>query len=424
MISTRRGPLAALVVLVTLPAWAFEAQAAGYDTPILYSARHMGMGGTAIAYVDDPSAIFHNPAGLGRIGTASLLADISLLVGNINAAPSVDGETVESDLAVSPAFLVGGAYRITDWLVAGFSVYPVAAAGASYEYEVGSDTIIDQTTLRFFEFSPAVAVTLPYGFHLGFGYRISLVQFERVKGVPDDPGLFNIEMSGLNFEGFRLGLQWQPVPEIGVGFTYRFKTRNEVEADSGKLITDVNKTKTEFILPSQVGVGIRGDYANVGVSFDLQYTFNSQVQQQQFIGELPVTDATTSLPAPLVVDNVAAWRDNFTLRLGAEYKFDVSCLGWGDHIAARIGYVYDGQVGNKAYPSAFGTPPIATQTGTAGVGFDAGPWEVNLAYAYRFGATHITPEDKGPLTCLACSKSGYYDITLHGVYVDFSYDFE
>ena len=39
-------------------------RAGGYDTPILFSAQHMAMGGAAIAYVDDPSAMFHNPAGL------------------------------------------------------------------------------------------------------------------------------------------------------------------------------------------------------------------------------------------------------------------------------------------------------------------------------------------------------------------------
>ena len=34
---------------VILAASASPALAAGYDTPILYTARHMGMGGTAIA---------------------------------------------------------------------------------------------------------------------------------------------------------------------------------------------------------------------------------------------------------------------------------------------------------------------------------------------------------------------------------------
>ena len=49
-------------------------QAAGYDTPMLYSARHMGMGGAAIGSVDDPSALFHNPAGLARVRGGAVMA--------------------------------------------------------------------------------------------------------------------------------------------------------------------------------------------------------------------------------------------------------------------------------------------------------------------------------------------------------------
>src|SRR5262245_66685499 len=61
--------------------------AGGYDTPILYSARHQGMGGTAIGYVDDASSIFHNPAGLARINSLNLLAGVDLLFGKITTSP-------------------------------------------------------------------------------------------------------------------------------------------------------------------------------------------------------------------------------------------------------------------------------------------------------------------------------------------------
>ena len=55
-----------------------KAFAGGYDTPMLYTARHMGMGGAAQAYVDDPSAMFHNPAGLMGTDRLSITADFSL----------------------------------------------------------------------------------------------------------------------------------------------------------------------------------------------------------------------------------------------------------------------------------------------------------------------------------------------------------
>ena len=46
--NVQRSLLALVAALCTMPALA---SAAGYDTPMLYTARHMGMGGTAIGYV-------------------------------------------------------------------------------------------------------------------------------------------------------------------------------------------------------------------------------------------------------------------------------------------------------------------------------------------------------------------------------------
>ena len=50
------------------------AVAGGYDTPMLYAGEHMGLGGAAVAGVDDPSALFHNPAGLAQVRRQSPLS--------------------------------------------------------------------------------------------------------------------------------------------------------------------------------------------------------------------------------------------------------------------------------------------------------------------------------------------------------------
>src|SRR5262245_63009293 len=86
---------AAVALAVTLVAPL--ARAAGYDTPILYTARHQGMGGTAIAYVDDPSATFHNPAGLAGVKGLAAIGDLSLILGKVRASPDDDNLSIESD---------------------------------------------------------------------------------------------------------------------------------------------------------------------------------------------------------------------------------------------------------------------------------------------------------------------------------------
>ena len=114
------------------------ARAGGYDTPILYSARHMGMGGTAIGYVNDPSAMFHNPAGLGGVRGLELMANLSPLTGSITSSPGSGPDTMAGPdgtfparttaPAISPLFLLGAAYRLAEPVTFGLGFYPVAAA--------------------------------------------------------------------------------------------------------------------------------------------------------------------------------------------------------------------------------------------------------------------------------------------------------
>src|SRR5689334_16096925 len=119
-----RAALAASVVIVT-PA----VHAAGYDTPILYSARHQGMGGTAIGYVDDPSATFHNPAGLSGVKGLSLLLDLSLILGEVEASPDRGATSITSEPVLAPFFLAAAAARVHDWVTIGVGFFPVASGG-------------------------------------------------------------------------------------------------------------------------------------------------------------------------------------------------------------------------------------------------------------------------------------------------------
>src|SRR3954468_19184582 len=97
---------AALGVLAALGAAlaAGPAHAAGFDTPILYTARHQAMGGTAIASVDDASAGFHNPAGLQGIRGYGFIGDFSLILGKVRATPDASAGNLESNTVKAPFF--------------------------------------------------------------------------------------------------------------------------------------------------------------------------------------------------------------------------------------------------------------------------------------------------------------------------------
>lgn len=234
-------------LLATSSVWA-----GGYDTPMLYTARHVGMGGAAVSYVNDPSALFHNPAGLARVKKLSLMADFTFLLAGIKSAPDATTGALDSDTIKAPFFLIGGAYRVTDFLVLGLGVYPVASASASYSY---GTTTENSTTLVFLETALGAAVNIDAAnLTIGASYRITYVSLSRKQAFDNGSELLNFDMKGWNFAGFRLGVQWAPLPKyLTFGFSYRHQTTTEVTADEvTALALKITNGSTEFTLPSRL----------------------------------------------------------------------------------------------------------------------------------------------------------------------------
>lgn len=399
------------------------AHAGGYDTPMLYSARHMGKGGTAIGYVEDPSALFHNPAGLGKIERGEVLADFSLLVGGIHSSPNdFNAKDIDSQTTVAPFFLVGGAYRVHPMLTLGLGVFPIASAGATYKY--GSGNYQDSTELLFLETTPAIAFNPSKTLRFGLGYRMTYVNLSRYQGDPDlssTPASIDFKVSGWNFTGLRAGVQWTALPWLELGAVFRSTVNTKVTNSDGIALgmkyTDIS---THFKLPAKLGFGTRVDFDSfrvpASVAVDFEYAFNSQNKGDALEGT-SADGSTTSVP------NVFQWRNSQTYRVGLEYRVLHDAVANVDRVPLRVGYVYDTQVANAKYPTAFGTPPGPTQVITAGTGYNGGKWQANVAYAYRFGHGAVTNPDTS--ACAFCSAAGNddYRIHLNGIYVDASYKF-
>ena len=399
------------------------AHAGGYDTPMLYTARHMGMGGTAIGYVGDPSSLFHNPAGLGRIDHGEVLGDVSLLVGGIHASPSAIGTDVDSQTTVAPFFLLGAGYRVHKMITLGVAVYPIASAGATFKY--GAGNFEDRTTLLFLEASPGIAFNPLPNLRFGVGYRITYVHLDRYQGDPDPGGMVNhdFKVSGQNFTGFRVGAQYDPLPWWHFGAVFRNTVNTKVTNTHGiALATDYTDISTHFKLPAKLGFGTRVDFDAFGIpastAVDFEYDFNSLNKGDPLEG----TPAPGSGGVPSVA-NLFEWKDSQTLRLGVEYRILRDRHTHVDRVPLRVGYVYDTRTANPRYPTAFGTPPGPTQIFTVGTGYNAGIWQANIAYAYRFGHGAVTnPDTKN---CAFCSEAGKddYSIHLNGIYLDGSFKF-
>jgi len=410
--SLARG--AALGIL-GLGALSTEARAAGFDTPILYTARHQAMGGTAIGYVNDPSAGFHNPAGLQGVQRFDVIGDFSLILGKVRGSPEEGRNVSSKTTVVAPFFLLGGAFRVSEYLTLGLAGFPVASGGAEYKYRLSGKDIVDKTEIVFFEATPMLSLNvpkdrlLPGELAFGAGYRVSYVTFDREKGDARDPRVLNLKLSGVNATGFRLGAQYRPIDALKLGVVFRNKVTVTTKTDSSTVFRqDATDGELDFTLPAKLGFGTRVDLGRFGFGHDVEWAFQSQNRRPALKGRLSGT--------PVEVPNVFDWQNGVTFRTGLEYR-----LGNGPTVPLRIGYIYDATVTNQSYPSAFGTPPAPTRTVTAGAGFVAAHWQVNVAVSRRFGEAYIADAELGK-GCNFCSFGGQYAITMTGLYIDASVD--
>lgn len=405
--------------LVPALLYANPSAAAGWDTPIVHTARHQAMGGTAIGYVDDPSASFHNPAGYSGVTGLELLGSFSLLLGNLTASPGdyPEATNVKSNLVVAPFPLASAAYRVHEWITLGVGAYPVASGAADYRYPTSTTGEFDDSLRALFiEVSPGISLNIPESvvpgkLAFGFGYRATSVTFDRSKTTSTGTTQFDLGLSGWDFAGFRVGVQYSPLPGLRFGAVLRNKIEVTAKADEGTGFVPLTDVELDFVLPFKFGVGARYDFKRFGIAVDYEYAMQSQNDIVELSGKVAGSDVVTSLP------NHFMWQDGHTVRLGFEYRAPLGTF----EIPLRAGYVFDGQVGNKNYPTAFGTPPAPTNSFSVGSGVKSETWELNLACAYRLGGTTVESVAE---ECLFCGGPGDYSIALLGIYLDASVEFD
>ena len=158
---------------------------------------------------------------------------------------------------------------------------------------------------------------------------------------------------------------------------------------------------------------------------DVEYELFSQVTQTTTKIDISEFEMNEDLKTAIAPDGyfpfVAAfyYKDALNVRTGLEYRVD-------DNWAVIGGYTWLQASGNRKYPTAFGAPPSDNHIGAIGGRYDAGEWEINFAYTYRYANTFVEEDEvatKDDPVCNTCTYEGDHTLALHGAHIDFSYNF-
>lgn len=305
-------------------------------------ARASAMGGALVVASDDPSALFYNPAALGRCEGRQLAGGLTLIQprtefsghGEAGPAPGAAYGTSESLVANDfylPQLFVAWPLSPAATLGLGFTTPYGLAVEWDEPREFGGREIATFTDLRTYAVGAAVAFRLGERATLGLGcdLYLSSVELRRgiVEGFDDGSGVFYHDLGeasitgdgdpafalnlGLLVElgrGLDLGLLLKTGPTLDFDGHARFTPY----ADYASALPEDGGVRTSIPLPPVLGVGLAwSPRPDLLLEADLDWIGWSRFESLELVFDSGDPEAET-IPEH--------WDDGLQFRLGAEYR--------------------------------------------------------------------------------------------------------
>lgn len=392
----RSAACAASLLAAALGA-ATPASAAGFAL-FEQGARAMGFAGAFTAQASDPSAIFHNPAGIafqrGRrlyLGGTAVRPTSSFE----GAAPFPGaGVTEEGDAGILIPPHAYYTHELAPDIVAGIGVHvPFGLRSRWASPDTYSGRFISQSAeLRGFSINPTIAVKLADRLSVGAGLDVRLSSVTLQRRVPlanpftqriVDAAALDLESDTALGLGFNLGMLARLSESTSIGASYRHKVKAEYEGSAVFTPLSTGNAQLDALIGAALPQGsqpVRTEiefpgFASVGLAQRFgAWTFEVDVNWYQWstFDVLPITFTERPDLSEVIVED---YGDSFQYRFGVERELSET---W----AVRGGYFWD----ETPSPPASVSPllPDANRNGIALGGswtsgrlrLDAGAWLV------------------------------------------------
>jgi long-chain fatty acid transport protein len=369
-----KGTLAAALALALAGA-AWDARPARAGGFLIYdlSGEAIGRASAVSADVNEPAAVWFNPAALSYMGGASVSAGGVFITARSRFTPAGGGDDTESDRGnfFLPTIFANAA--VTDRLAVGMGVYTAFGIGISWPYDwVGREAAI-AASLQTLAFNPTLAYKISPQLSVAAGFDAirGIVDFKN--GLPAVVGGDVRLVGGTWGYGFNAAVLFRAMPErLHFAATYRSRVKLAFNGQA-----DFSPGNPDFSLPPlqdqsgtasitlpdilTVGAMVRPQ-PDLALSFDANVIFWSTYSQIDI--KFDQAPARTLRPDG---------HNSFTLRAGANWTSP-----WPG-INLRAGLIYDG----NAIPSTGlgpGLPDATRIDGTVGIGYGRGHLNVDLGY--------------------------------------------
>jgi long-chain fatty acid transport protein len=356
--------------------------------------RAMGMGGAVIAWTNDVSLFYFNPAGAANAeGTWISLFETNLLPsGSFALAPyGIDAKTQSK---LYPAGALGFVKPLSDKLTIGLGIYTPSGTGATWDgtqlKNLSGGTAYEwESFLGVVTIAPLVAYKISDQVAVGatLNLNIGMMHIKR-PGV----GQYEESLTGTGL-GATFGMQFTPCDKLAFGLSYKLPVNVTLKGDAEMGFANLlgagveSEITRKTTLPMWLGAGVSfKPMDKLRLAFDINWT------NWKKLDEIPVefsNAAWTQLMAHPVYKAAfdqtieLDWKDCLQFRIGAEYMLNQE---W----AVRLGYMRDPS------PAPLETmnillPQIPYNMFTFGAGYSGAKLSVNAALEILRGAKQTVP---------------------------------
>jgi long-chain fatty acid transport protein len=369
------------------------------------TARGLALSNALTAGIDDPSAVFYNPAGLGEVNGNQLSINGSY----INPQNSVEnsgrkGTNKQDDNFLATFF---ANYHIPDSdFTLGIGTYTPFGLKTTYDNDAFTRFAAINTELKIIYVTPALSWHpsnfFSFGAGLSFVHASEVVSralcFDPISGCTQPLGLEGrVRITDTaNAFAYNLGLLVKPMDNLKFGFSYRSRAdlrfSNADAKFGGSFSTPTVKADVRPLpLPPVINAGLFWQInPSWGAEFVYEYTRWSEVKSlSATFSPIPVF-----LPLGAPVSGFSSpqeWKNTSTLRLGSFYRLDDR---W--EIRGGVG-LEETPIPNRTLSPAI--PGADLFTLNAGVGYKWHSMTVDLGYTAVFYQTRrITNSELEGLT--------------------------
>ncbi len=390
-------------------------QASGFAV-YTQGASALGQGNAVTAHMDDPSAVFFNPALIGNLPGTQVQIGTTLIHSSreFNSALSGFTSEVSSNHFPSTLYLT---HQINPSLSLGVGVFSPFGLGTDWNDDWEGRYITTESKLTTFNINPVICwqVTPEISLAAGIDYLLLDATLEKkllLAPLPDGNQKFTGDGDGL---GFNLGAALKLTDALILGLHYRSEVESDLEGSA------------EFALPVGTPAFIQAMLSNTGGQASLTLPQQAQLGLaysgfENLILEVGARwedwssfkSLIIKLDSGLTTITERSWKDVYAFNLGGKYQLN-------QNLALLAGYLFD----NNPAPDDTFDPSIPTaKSHMVSVGSEMGwqAWRMALAYAYQRYESREKANSVG--LSVGGTANGEYQTDNHMLALSLRYRFE